>query len=219
MKNLLLCFCLLRAVSLSAQTSDAVFASTPEGWEYPDTPYGIPEIYRLYRLPDSGQAVMEIYSHKNAAILAKNISLPLGDDTRIAWSWRVDRLPSPVAEDSATTHDYISVAVLFDNGQDISYVWSRELSNDTGFRCPLPDWTARETHVVVRSGERDLYQWLREGRNLKADYEKYIGGDIPANIAQVWLITVSAFQDGTAKATVKDIAIDSPLTGKLWQVL
>ena len=38
-----------------------------------------------------------------------------------AWSWLVEKLPSELLEDLALTHDYISVAVEFDNGQDITY--------------------------------------------------------------------------------------------------
>ena len=107
----------------------------------------------------------------------------------------------------ATTHDYISVAILFDNGQDMSYVWSSELAEGTVFRCPLPDSNARETHLVIRSDPSEIGQWLREERNISADYERYIGGPMPKRITQVWLIANTAFQGGTGTARVANISI------------
>ena len=83
---------------------------------------------------------MEINTHRNAGILAKDVSLENNADTTLERQWRVDQLPSVVPEDSAGTHDYISVAILSDKGQEISYVWSSGLAENTAFRCPLPDW-------------------------------------------------------------------------------
>jgi hypothetical protein len=74
----------------------------------------------------------------------------------------MDELLSKVREDNLITHDYLSIAVEFDNGQDITYYWSSELPVGTGFRCPITTWTARETHVVARSGLEGLGQWLNE---------------------------------------------------------
>jgi hypothetical protein len=87
----------------------------------------------------------------------------------------MDELPNKTHEDNLVTHDYLSIAVEFDNGQDITYYWSSELSVDTGFHYPIPTWSACETHVVARSGvdgfgqssdeERDVYRGLcREDR-------------------------------------------------------
>jgi hypothetical protein len=43
-----------------------------------------------------------------------------------------------VAEDTLPTHDYLSVAVEFENGQDLSYFWSAALPPESNFRCPIP---------------------------------------------------------------------------------
>jgi hypothetical protein len=94
------------------------------------------------------------------------------------------KLLSAVAEDTFPTHDYLSVAVEFDNGQDITYFWSSELPLETTFRCPIPTWTARETHVVVRSGLDDLGKWLSEKRDLFKDYAERIGGPMPERLSK-----------------------------------
>ncbi len=131
---------------------------------------------------------------EDAGIIKYALDLPLGEATRLAWAWRVDELPSPVAEDQAPTHDYLSIAVEFENGQDLTYIWSSVLAPETSFRCPLPWWDKRETHVVVRSGQEELGRWLEEERSVLADYRRAVGGPDPARIVGVWLIAVSAFQ-------------------------
>jgi hypothetical protein len=52
------------------------------------------------------------------------------------WSWRVTTLPSLVGENTLGTHDYLSIAVEFDNGQDMTYLWSSSLAVGNAFRCP-----------------------------------------------------------------------------------
>jgi hypothetical protein len=44
---------------------------------------------------------------------------------------------------------------------------------------------------------------------LKADYARYIGGEMPSSITQVWLISNSIFQGGVGKGRVANISIGS----------
>jgi hypothetical protein len=113
----------------------------------------------------------------------------------LSWSWRVDELPSELAEDTLPTHDYLSIALEFDNGQDLTWQWSAELPPEYSYRCPLPHWDARETHLVIRSGNADIGRWLTEERAVRRDYATAVG-DPPERIVGVWLIAVSVFQRG-----------------------
>ena len=81
------------------------------------------------------------------------------------------------------------------NEQDLAYYWSTELPPETTFRCPIPKWQGRETHVVLRSGTAGLGQWMQEERDLYADYRRWVG-EPPARILRVWLIALSMFQHG-----------------------
>lgn len=177
----------------------------PKGWEYLWF-IGPAEIYK-----DCGDHGREnaicCHSNNNGALLVKDCVVPLKPGTKISWSWLMEQLPSQVPEDTFPTHDYLSVAVEFDNGQDITYFWSCELPLETTFRCPIPSWADRETHVVVRSGLDDLGKWLEEERDLYADYADRIGGPIPEKIVRVWLIAVSIFQQTEGKCRFADIAI------------
>jgi hypothetical protein len=137
------------------------------------------------------------------------IEAALDDDTVLEWRWRVDRLPSALPEHIQPTHDYLSIAVEYENGQDLTYYWSAALPVDTVFKCPLPWWDKRETHWVVRSGSAGLGTWTSESRLLKADYARAIPGAIPARVVRVWLIANSVFQRGQGEATFADIALVS----------
>ena len=156
-------------------------------------------------LPEIGEAnVFEKYAEgarqgvhsitsAEAGIIRKPIDLPLTDQTEIEFDWRYVTLPAQGPETSAATHDYHSIAVEFDNGQDITWLWSRELAPGTKFRCPLPNWDKRETHIVLESGKQGLGEWKTHRRPVLADYVEAVGGEKPARIVAVWFIANSFF--------------------------
>ena len=181
-------------------------ATPPGGWSYlwrigDGAIYGTRE--------DDGRPCIHMHTHGDVGILQYPIEAPLDDDTTLEWRWRVDRLPSALPEHIQPTHDYLSIAVEYDNGQDLTYFWSTSLAVDTVFKCPLPWWSSRETHWVVRSGAAELGIWVSETRRLKADYRQAIAGDVPAKVVRVWLIANSVFQRGHGEARFADIALVS----------
>ncbi len=180
----------------------------PAGWEYLWF-IGPSEIYKDCDAHGHDHAIC-CHSDNNGALLIKDCVLPLQPGTKLSWSWCMEQLPSAVAEDTLPTHDYLSVAVEFDNGQDITYFWSCELPPETTFRCPIPTWTHRETHVVARTGVADLGKWLSEERDIYADYAAAIGGPMPEKIVRVWLICVTIFQQTEGKCQFADISFQTP---------
>jgi hypothetical protein len=168
-------------------------AGPPEGWEYLWF-LGPAEIYRPSRDAD-GEPTIDCVTHGDVGILRREARVPLEAGTFLHWRWRVERLPADLREDSLPTHDYLSLAVEFDDGQDLTYYWSAELPPGTVYRCPLPAWHDRETHVVVRSGPRELGRWLEETRDVHQDYRRCIGGKA-RSVVRVWLIANSLFQRG-----------------------
>lgn len=178
----------------------------PQGWEYLWF-LGPSEIYSVGEAGPNRRASITCYTHRDAAILHKDVSLPLTKDTSLRWSWKVDALPCDAPENTLENHDYVSIAVEFDNGQDLTFFWSSQLPVDAGFRCPIPTWTARETHVVARSGTRDLGRWCDEERPLHSYYERFIGTigtpddrrdplvvSPPTKVVRVWLIANTMFK-------------------------
>lgn len=177
---------------------------TPPGWDYLWFT-GPAEIYQACAAPAKKSAIC-CHTHNDGGLLQKPVFLPFKPNTRLRWSWQIDVLPSAVREDTLPTHDYLSIAVEFDNGQDITYYWSAELPPETVYRCPIPTWTARETHVVIRSGAQGLGEWFNEDRDVYQDYLNAIGGALPANIVKVWLIAVSLFQHEKGLCRYADIS-------------
>lgn len=141
-------------------------------------------------------------------IIRKPLDIPLTPDTRIDFEWLYEKLPATGPENEAANHDYVSLALEFDNGQDITWLWSAHLPVGETFRCPLPDWQARETHIVIQSGDAGLGQWHRHSRRVRADYEMAVGGDVPQRIVGVWFIATAVFGRQPAEAYFADIAVE-----------
>jgi hypothetical protein len=157
---------------------------------------------------DGGEC-LRCRTHGDVGILRHPVRVPLDDSARLEWRWRVLDLPSSFPEDLAPTHDYLSIAVEFDNGRDLTYLWSQGLPVGTSFHCPLAWWRERETHLVVRSGREQLGAWQDEQRSVLSDYHAAIGGPTPSEIVAVWLIAVSVFQQRTGSCDYASIAVRS----------
>lgn len=178
-------------------------ADPPEGWRYLWF-LGRSEIFT--GAESEGRPAIACRTHANVGILQRDSALDLAPGTRLRWRWRVDELPSEIAEDAQFTHDYVSIAVEFSNGRDLTYTWSCELPRETGYWCPLATWRDREFHVAIRSGRDGLGTWQAEERDLHADYAKFIGPP-PPRIVRVWLIANSMFQRRVGRCTYADIAL------------
>jgi hypothetical protein len=154
----------------------------------------------------SGEIVCE--SAGGASIIERPLSLPFASRPKLGWRWRVDHLPSLVAEDRAPVHDYLSIGVKFEDGQDLTYIWSAELLKGKVFRCPLPQWSAVETHMIVATGAAGLRSWRPFERDVAADYAAHIGGPAKA-ISHVWLLAITPFQRRRGACRYADIKVST----------
>jgi hypothetical protein len=176
----------------------------PDGWHYL-WHLGDAEIFRPIVAPDGTRAI-GCSVRGDVGILQKDVDLALTPGTSLSWRWKVDHVPGLVREDSVPSHDYLSIAVEFDDGRDITYYWSCSLAPGTGFVCPLPNWKHREFHVVVRQGREGMGVWHAETRDLHADYAHYMGTP-PRRIVRVWLIANSIFQRQPGDCAFADIRL------------
>lgn len=154
-----------------------------------------------------GRAAIEVDSANSVGILQKAIDFPLGPATTLAWRWRVDELPASGAEDTPVAHDYTSLALAFENGQDLTWYWSAALPVGSHYTCPLPTWAARETHWVLRSGDTGLGAWHAERRTVADDYAAAVAGGVPTRVVGAWLIAVSVFGHRRGHATFTDVVL------------
>jgi hypothetical protein len=176
----------------------------PEGWHNFFMLGGGPVIFN-----DIGPGAISCAPLKNAGILQRPVNIELQPQTLLSWRWIVEELPSRLPEDQLTSHDYLSIAAEFDDGQDLTYFWSASLPPGKAFRCPIPRWTPLESHMVVRSGLQDLGKWVSDERDLHADYNTHIGGRA-SSVVNVWLLGVSLFQRRGGSCRFADMTISQP---------
>ncbi len=158
---------------------------------------------------DIGKGAIAVEPRKNAGILQRPVNLELKPQTKLSWRWIVEELPSLLPEDQLGSHDYLSIAAEYDDGQDLTYFWSRNLPVGKAFRCPIPRWTPLESHMVVRSGLADLGKWVSDERDLYEDYKTHIGGSAKS-VVNVWLLGVSVFQRRSGSCRFADMQISQP---------
>jgi hypothetical protein len=158
---------------------------------------------------DIGNGAIAVEPLKNAGILQHPVGLDLKPKTMLSWRWIVEELPSRLPEDQLTSHDYLSIAAEFDDGQDLTYFWSCSLPVGKAFRCPIPRWTPLESHMVVRSGLADLGKWVSDERDVYQDYKEHIGGSAKS-LVRVWLLGVSLFQRRSGSCRFADMQVSQP---------
>lgn len=180
---------------------------TPQNWNYLWF-LGESEIYQAQEHAHDKLPGISCHTHADVGILQHEAKMELTPETELCWQWRINRLPSDLPEDTLPTHDYLSIAVEFDNGWDVSWYWSAALPVETVYTCPLPTWAQREIHIVVRSGQNGLGEWQQERRNVYDDCIRALGK--PAeNITRVWLIANSLFQRQPGDCEYRDIRLSS----------
>jgi hypothetical protein len=145
----------------------------------------------------------------SAGIIKQAVDLPLDRSSEISFEWRYDALHALGPETEARHHDYSSIAVEFDNGQDITWMRSPHLEAGTMFRCPLQWWDRRETHLVLQGGREDVGVWQSHTRRILDDYERAVGGKPPTRIVGVWFISVGVFGGTTPDTKYANVVLRS----------
>lgn len=179
----------------------------PKGWDH---------LWRVGRtdifceaIDEDGASALLCDCTADSGIIKYPVDVELDGSTQLIWNWVMRKLPSPAPENTLVTHDYISIAVEFENGRDLTYFWSSSLPLETSFRCPIPGWEKRETHVVVRTGDNDLGHWVSDVRPVLEDYRQAVSAEHPGKIVGVWIIALSPFQRRNGVAAFRGITLTS----------
>ena len=186
------------------QTLDGSEDKPPKGFEYL-TVLGESEVW-------SGRVVNNeyfIYAKlaDDVGIIKMPVNIELSESTLFSFDWLYHSLPAVAPETSVAGHDYLSIALEFDNGQDLTWMWSKFLARGTSFTCPLPWWSERETHYVLDSGSNGLGTWQSHSRNVLHDYAEAVAGDPPKKIVGIWLIANNLFAKQDASASFRNITL------------
>jgi hypothetical protein len=144
---------------------------------------------------------------RSAGIVKKALDIPLTESTRIDFEWLYRNLPALGPESEPQFHDYLSIAIEFDNGQDLTWFWSGHLEAGTSFTCPLPWWDQRETHMVLQRGPEGLGAWHEHSRTIAEDYRNAVGGPLRGRIVGVWFINAGLFGGPGGEALFANVAV------------
>tara|TARA_B100001093_G_C26702646_1_gene959786 strand:+ start:166 stop:1185 length:1020 start_codon:yes stop_codon:yes gene_type:complete len=143
----------------------------------------------------------------DVGIIKMPANIELSGSMLFSFDWLYHSLPAVAPETSVVGHDYLSIALEFDNGQDLTWMWSKFLAKGTSFTCPLPWWSERETHYVLDSGSDGLGKWKSHSRNILDDYAEAVAGDPPKKIVGIWLIANNLFAKQDASASFRNITL------------
>ncbi len=128
------------------------------------------------------QQVLRASTQGKASGLFKEVNIDLTKTPYLNWSWQVQDLFKDNDERSKDGDDYpariyvvVSGGVFFWNTKAINYVWSS--NQPIGSEWPNA-FTGNAKMLAVRSGEKQLGQWITERRNVREDLKKFFGEDV-----------------------------------------
>lgn len=132
-----------------------------------------------------GETAIRARAEGTASGLIRQVAFPVPPCSVAEWRWRVDVLPAG-ADLRERSRDDVGAAVFFVFGDPLAggllphpvptlrYVWTsaRHAPGEVIASPYLPDHVR---NVVLRSGEDELGRWVREERNLAADFQRAFG--------------------------------------------
>jgi hypothetical protein len=154
---------------------------------------------------DSGVAAARFRSVDTSFSLQREVKVDLKRFPKLIWGWKVTKLP--VGGDfrkSATDDQAAQLFVAFSRSRAIVYVWSSTVPAGTmQSTSPAPGMTVQV--VVVRSGSKDMGEWISEIRDVHQDYKKLFGAEPPL-VSAVRLQINSQHTKTTAESFFADVA-------------
>jgi hypothetical protein len=175
-------------------------SGTPTGWELREfTGEASVEVVRA-----DGNLALRLRSDKSSFALHRDVVLDVRRQPILTWTWKVARLPAggdvrdPHRDDQAA-----QVYVLFPRWPSprttsdvIGYVWDSRAPVGTTLVHPR---APNVRIVVLQSGTARLGTWVREQRNVAADFRALFGRE-PTRVGKVAVMTDSNDTRGDAEA-------------------
>jgi hypothetical protein len=183
----------------------------PAGWDVTEFSGRDPAI-ELTRV--DGRVALRLRSERNSFAVHRDLVLDVRQYSILTWSWKVTRLPNggdvrePGRDDQAA-----QVYVVFPRwpaprtaSDVIGYVWDSRAPVGTTLRNPR---APNVRIIVLESGPGRLDTWLREQRNVAADYRALFGGE-PPRAGKVALMIDSNDTKSDAEALFGDLTFSRP---------
>ncbi|MFV1986561.1 MAG: DUF3047 domain-containing protein [Gemmatimonadota bacterium] len=132
----------------------------------------------------AGEQVLVATSDDSAAGLLRRIESPTPGRATIQWRWRIAKSLSDNGLERERKGDDYAARVFVMFGEEpfkrgtraLCYVWAGQEPVGARYRNPVVDDV--ET-IVLRTGDASAGRWVRERRNLMADFEDAFGESPP----------------------------------------
>lgn len=121
-----------------------------------------------------GRTALRADSVAAASGLYREVNIDLGKTPILNWTWQAGNILAGANEHTRAGDDYPArVYVVFSGGlmfwrtRAINYVWSNSQAIDSSW---LNAFTHNARMIAVESGPARLNQWVREKRDVRADF-------------------------------------------------
>jgi hypothetical protein len=182
----------------------------PAGWDLKEF-VGRPEI-ELVRA--EGRLALRLRSESSAFALYRDVVVDPAVQRRLAWSWKVTRLPvDGDARNPALNDQAIGLYVVFPRwpapittSEVLGYVWDTRAP--VGTVVTLVN-APNVRLIVVESGRAGLGEWQQHERDIVRDYASAFGAP-PGRVGKLALMTDADHTRGIAEALVADLRFHRP---------
>ncbi len=130
----------------------------------------------------------------------------------LAWQWRIDHVLAQGDATRKSGDDYaarvyvVFPSLLFWRTRALNYIWDNRLPEGTFIANA---YTKNAMMVVVESGDTKAGHWVREERNMRADFIKAFG-EAPPKVGAIALMTDTDDTGASARAWYGPIRIMGP---------
>jgi hypothetical protein len=185
-------------------------SGVPAGWEM--TEFAGDGRVELVR--DEGRTALRLRSLRDSFALHRDVVVDVRQFPVLSWSWKVTRLPSGGDVREAGRDDQAAqVYVVFPrwpaprtSSDVIGYVWDGRAPAGTTLTHPK---APNVRVVVLQSGAARLDTWVREQRDVAADF-RALFGRVPARVGKVALMIDSNDTRSEAEALFGDLTFARP---------
>jgi hypothetical protein len=177
----------------------------PAGWELKE--FAGRATTELVR--DDGRVALRLVSDRASFALYRDVVLDLRQYPNLAWSWKAVRLPTGGDGRTRATDDQVAqVYVVIPrwpfpriNSDVIGYCWDTRAPIGEKLQSPQ---AANVRSIVVESGYERLGTWVREERDVHADYVQLFGRE-PARVGKIAVMSDSNDTGTLAEALIDDL--------------
>ncbi len=122
--------------------------------------------------------VLKVECLEAGFLVGSERDIDLSSSRNASWSWRADTLPNGASFRARETNDQVLQLLFgFEGGQILGYIW--DSTGTAGARGSGLSWREDVRVIVLRAGATHRGSWVREERDLVADFERLFGHPPP----------------------------------------